>query len=170
MAIRRALPGDAEAIWGMHTKCIRTLCSSTYSSEEIEAWCDALSPERYREALRGDVDFFVAHRGEEILGICIFSLPEGELFALYVSPSSVGQGVGTELLKYVESLGIRRSLPGLTVRSTVNAESFYIRQGFVPQREERHELPGGLSLRCIRMYKSFPGKRPEMLERKECRP
>jgi len=164
MAIRRALPGDAEEVWRMHTECIRTCCSSSYSSEEIEAWCGALSPEKYREALRGGLDFFVAHREEEILGICLFSLQEEELFALYVSPAFTGQGVGTRLLEYVESLGIRRSLPGLTVRSTVNAESFYARQGFVRQREECHELPGGRGLRCIRMYKKLAGKSPETPE------
>ena len=139
----------------MHTECIRECCASAYSDEEIEAWCGALSPARYREALSGGVDFFVAHEEEQILGLCLFSLPAEELFALYVSPSHTGQGVGTMLLRYVESLGIRCNVPGLTVHSTVNAESFYARHGFLRLEEDRHELPGGRQLRCIRMYKSL---------------
>ncbi len=141
----------------MHTDSIRQGCSSAYTEEEIEAWCGALSPERYREALAGGIDFFVSHQEEEILGLCLFSLQEEELFALYVSPSHMGKGVGTALLEYVESLGVRRSIPGLMVRSTVNAESFYANHGFVRQREDWHDLPGGRILRCIRMYKKLSG-------------
>lgn len=151
--IRRATPADAEPICELHKESIRSLCRSSYSPEQIDAWTKPLQPDLYLPAMES-LEFFVAE-SPHIVGFVIVDLAGGELNALYVLPSTSGHGIGTELLLFAEDLARRRSLSALTLKSTLNAAGFYQSRGFRPIRRTVHVNPAGLELPCVEMSKAL---------------
>jgi len=79
--IRQAEPKDAELIWVMHSTSIRELCAGHYSAAQIQAWVGGLSPERYVGAMEL-FEFLIVEVENQIVGLCMFDLNNGELNAL----------------------------------------------------------------------------------------
>lgn len=119
--IRDATPGDAEAIRAVHRESIPELGTQAYSREQIEAWAQGCASADYTSAIeRGDLEYVVAEREDEIVGFGSLNLsaPEGyaaeadvEVTGSYVDPSVAREGVGsrlsTELEERARSRGVQ---------------------------------------------------------------
>ncbi len=154
MIIRSAKMGDTEKIASMHKASIEALCAESYSPENIAGWVSILSPDIYESAIKEKI-MIVAEREGRILGMGILNIENKKIGALYIHPKVKGTGVGSRLLQELEAIALKNNIDQLSLSSTINAFSFYTRQGYTGEENEIHELPNGTKLDCIRMYKKL---------------
>lgn len=149
-AIRRATIADAPAICRIHARAIRQTCGQVYSPRAIETWLEMLRPEKYHEQIATMI-FRVAEQRGDLVGFALFFPRSGELNALYVDPEAQGRGIGTALLEDVHRLARSLGLGVVHLRATLNAETFYARNGYVAERRTEHRLTADVVLPCIVM-------------------
>jgi putative acetyltransferase len=152
MNIRSASRMDAPSIRSVHHAAIRGICASAYSADQIDAWTSALTLDRY---VHEEVGFgvLVAEQAGRIIGFSVIDIPGAELNALYVAPSDGGRGVGSALLKAAEGLAAEAGLQRITLKSTLNAVTFYERAGYSQLGPTVHALPTAQKLPCVLMAK-----------------
>jgi len=77
---------------------------------------------------------FVAIEEGRVIGKA--SLEGNTVRSVFVVPSRQDSGVGKSLMNHVEQIAKARSIHCLTVSSSVTAEGFYRRLGFVARRDQ----------------------------------
>lgn len=82
-----------------------------------------------------DIHFFVAERGDEILGCCALSVKDhyGEVKSMFVDPVARGAGIAQALLTQVEETARGLGLPFLRLETgalLTEAHRLYARYGF----------------------------------------
>ena len=128
VGIRQATADDAGRIHEIHTQSVKTLCKAHYSSEQIAGWLKNRSPQGYLPGLeRGEM--FVAADGISVLGFG-HAIP-GEILAIFVAPEYAKQGVGIVLLEQALTAARAGSQRDVYLESTLNAQGFYEKAGFV---------------------------------------
>ena len=128
LGIRPATAADAGRIHEIHTQSVKTLCKGHYSSEQIAGWLKNRSPQGYLPGIaRGTM--FVATDGVSILGFG--RAGPGEIYNLYVAPEYAKQGVGILLLERALTAARAGSQRDVYLESTLNAQGFYKKAGFV---------------------------------------
>ena len=106
--------------------------NSKDQSPAITAFTLKIDPFRPRDT--GDErDYFVAEDGE-IRGV--LGLKDNELKTFFVDSKFQGQGIGTELIQYVEALIIKRGYSQSKVFSSITAKSFYEKHGYTVVQED----------------------------------
>jgi putative acetyltransferase len=151
--IRRATLGDRQAIYEIQRAAILETCRRSYPEEDVTVWAGLLSPDSYH-AIQ-DRYFVVAERDGQIEGFGQLDEQEGEVEAIYVSPSASGKGAGSAILRHLEDRARQCGLKELKVRSTLNAESFYARHGYQHLALIRYRLVPSLMLNCVEMRKQL---------------
>ena len=154
MVIRAAEIADSEKLASTHKASIEGICSSAYDALSIAGWVEILSPSIYKNAIENKVMILVEEK-EEILGLGILDLEQGEIGAVYIHPKAKGAGYGRQLLLELESIALKNNVRQLTLYSTVNALGFYQHHGYVSTNKTFHELPNGIRLECIEMHKTL---------------
>lgn len=149
--IRRATLDDRQAIYEIQRAAILETCRRSYPEEDVTVWAGLLSPDSYH-AIQ-DRYFVVAEREGRIEGFGQLDEQEGEVEAIYVSPSASGRGAGSAILQHLEERAGQCGLQELKVRSTLNAESFYARHGYQHLALIRYRLVPSLMLNCVEMRK-----------------
>lgn len=162
VAIRRAEPDDAQAIWAVHRASVLGLSAQEYTPDQIAAWVD-VSPDEFRDAMtaRGEL-FFVAEAAGEVVG---FAAVRGEeARAVYVRPDAVRRGIGTRLLDAVEREVRSRGGGAVSCEASLNAVPFYEANGYVAG--ERHvRVVRGAGLPSVRMSKDLRAGLPAAEQR-----
>lgn len=154
LAIRAAAEADLIAIRFIHRSSIREVCGPFYTPDEISAWLDALSPERYSDML-AQRHVLVAQREDELVGFGTAELESGTVNAVYVAPQHVGDGVGRRLVAALEEALSRASIERVQLHSTLNAVSFYAGLGYASDGPAQNELSTGVSLPCVAMHRTL---------------
>ncbi len=154
LTIRSAVDADAAAIWEVHSAAIERTCGRHYPTHVIGAWLERLKPESYAGVLRrGGV--VVAEENGRVVGFGQIDLANREIQAVYVSPDAQGRGVGAALLARLEEIALREGLSQLTLKATLNAESFYAAHGWRTIARDLHKITQQIGLKCIAMEKQF---------------
>jgi len=144
--IRQANRDDALAIHELHTRSVMELCKTYYSDAQIHGWIDHRTPEGYYSLIdRGT--HFVAIIDSQIVGF--EEAVPGEVLALFVSPDHVNRGIGTILFDHAMKTAIQSEK--VSLESTLNAVSFYIKNGFV-RVERRTTRRGNVDLPVVLMH------------------
>ena len=128
LGTRQATVEDAGRIHEIHTQSVKTLCKGHYSSEQIAGWLKNRSPQGYLPGI-GRGEMFVATEGVSILGFG--QAVPGEIHAIYVAPEYAKQGVGILLLEQALTAARAGSQRDVYLESTLNAQGFYKKAGFV---------------------------------------
>ncbi|HPI92376.1 MAG TPA: GNAT family N-acetyltransferase [Deltaproteobacteria bacterium] len=151
--IRKAQKSDAAMIHHMHVSSIRDLCGNTYTDGQILAWTKGLAPERYAQGM-DDLEFYVEEGQDGSLsGLLIFNRESGEVCALYVAPWVVRKGTGRRFMALAEDAVRGNGHAEMSLKSTLNAVTFYERLGFERRGDSVHGLLGGETLPCVQMTK-----------------
>ncbi|NER64469.1 GNAT family N-acetyltransferase [Pseudomonas sp. MAFF212427] len=130
ITLRPARAGDGAAVFALTHQSITELSGGCYSVEQLRGWMGQRTAQDYERSIaRGRM--VVACCGETLVGFV--DAEPGEVTRLFVLAQVAGQQLGSRLLQ----VGIEHALaPGvalLKVESTLNAEGFYRRHGFVAQ-------------------------------------
>lgn len=128
LRIRQATVDDAGRIHEIHTQSVKTRCKGHYSSEQITGWLKNRSPQGYLPGI-GRGEMFVATDGLSVLGFGQ-AIP-GEIHAIYVAPEYAKQGIGILLLAQALTAARAGSRRDVYLESTLNAQGFYKKAGFV---------------------------------------
>ena len=113
-----------------------------------------LAPAIYENAITEKI-MIVAEDEGGIQGLGILDPERREIGAIYVHPRVKGTGVGRRLLLGLEDRASKAHIHRLTLCSTLNALGFYRHHGYIREGKAYHELPNGVALECIRMYKTL---------------
>jgi GNAT superfamily N-acetyltransferase len=133
--IRRALPSDAEDISHVIVRALRETNGQDYPAHVITAVVEKFSPERVAEKLAAR-RAYVAIVDGAIVGTA--SLDGRIIRSVYVDPTYQGKGVGARLIDVLEGLAREQAVSTLSVPSSITAEGFYRKLGFVFVRDEFH--------------------------------
>jgi len=131
--IRPATTDDADAICRVAIRTLRVSNARDYPAEVIAELAAGFTPQRIAAFIAGR-PFFVAIAHGTIVGTA--NLDGATARAVFVDPDHQGKGVGTSLMAAVETLARARSATTLHVQSSITAEGFYKRLGYVCVGEE----------------------------------
>jgi GNAT superfamily N-acetyltransferase len=133
--IRRALPSDAEEISRVIVRALHETNRRDYPAHVITAVAANFSPERVAEKLAAR-RAYVAIVDGAIVGTA--SLDGRVIRSVYVDPTYQGKGIGAGLMDVLEDLAREQAVSTLSVPSSITAEGFYRKLGFVFVRDEFH--------------------------------
>lgn len=125
MPIRLATSNDAQKIHDLHTASVTQLCT-LYSPETRAGWLEGRSPKGYTGIARQEMYVYEDHG--TIRGFS--HVVPGEIVALFVSPDSARQGVGTALMAHTMPYARQNWDGPVRLEATLNAVPFYETVGF----------------------------------------
>ncbi|MFN2510109.1 MAG: GNAT family N-acetyltransferase [Pyrinomonadaceae bacterium] len=128
--------------------------NSRYTPEEIESWAAPRSPDEYKQAIHSK-QFYVAVENEVLVGFGVLNQESREIEAVYVSPDVMRRGVGLMILDRLEEKARALGLQELSLNASMNAVSFYLRAGYVAQKESKYRLRSGVEISCVPMTKKL---------------
>ena len=129
--IRRAMAGDAEAVYEIVLRALRETNARDYPESVIDRLVLTL-PERVSSKLV-EWHAYVAVVDGRIVGTG--SLNGETVRAVFVHPDYHGRGIGTKLMEAVENAANVQSVTTLSVQSSITAQPFYAKRGFKVIRE-----------------------------------
>ena len=147
LSIRDARLEDAIAISALIIAAIRETNAKDYPASFIEKLPEHFAPEHVANRIRSR-NTYVSVKSGDILGTA--SLDKATVRSVFVMPEHQGFGIGLALMKHIEELAMRTEVKTLTVPSSVTAEGFYQKLGYVKVREEYEGVE-----KVIIMSKSF---------------
>lgn len=133
--IRQAYEADAVDISAVIVSALRETNANDYSPEIITRVEQSFSAAAVRRLIENRT-VFVATRDGEIIGTA--SLDGKVVRTVFVSPANHRQGVGALLMAEIQQTAHARGITVLTVPSSVTAECFYSKLGFVAIRDSYH--------------------------------
>jgi GNAT superfamily N-acetyltransferase len=147
--IRPATVADAEAICRVAIRALRETNARDYTPDVIARLVAGFLPQRIA-AFIASRPFYVALVQGTIVGTA--NLDGTAVRAVFVDPDHQSQGIGAGLMAAIEDLARTRSLTMLHVRSSITAEGFYKKLGYVAVGNKFHGTE-----RTIMMKKHFDG-------------
>lgn len=145
--VREAEPADRRAIRDVHVASVRGLAADSYDDAVIEAWTgdEDRDPSVYAVDDE-DAVFLVADDGGGVVGFGELAdgpdatasydvVADAEIGAVYVAPDRAGEGVGSALLRELETRARPRGVSTVVLTASVNAVAFYEHHGY--ERVER---------------------------------
>jgi N-acetylglutamate synthase-like GNAT family acetyltransferase len=140
MRIRKARIADSAEIARLHRGTIRTVNKQDYPQEDIEAWSKRSTASRFRNS-HHKVQRYVAVEDGKIIGFVDIDREDPEeLGGLYIHRKFIGKGVGSKLLKAMESMAKKQGAKRLHLQSTLTAIPFYQKKGFKLLRKSKHTI------------------------------
>jgi len=154
--IRKAVEGDAQAIYDLRSRAILEECSGFYSVEQLSLWTKG----GVSESLMTDIvnSFYVSESDGQVIGSGKLTVEIGMLDAIFVEPQFFGKGAARLMVSFLENLALEHGLTSIKLESTLNATSFYRRCGFVGDEISTYHSPRGISLDCVPMQKTLETK------------
>jgi L-amino acid N-acyltransferase YncA len=143
---------DAEAIAECHKEAVEKKAAAFYGADVIDEW--SRSPNRI-ERIRGEIKnqdfiYLVACLGDSIVGYGIANPSAFELKSLCARSNEKGR-VGTSLLAALIDQCKKQNCAYLELSSSLNAERFYLDNGFRVLERSQHRLDSGVEMNCVRM-------------------
>jgi GNAT superfamily N-acetyltransferase len=133
--IRRALSPDAKEISRVIVRALHETNGPDYPAHVITAVAENFSPERVTEKLANRIAYVAIVDGA-VVGTA--SLDDRVIRSVYVDPTYQRKGIGTRLMDVLEDLAREQGVSTLSVPSSITAERFYRKLGFVFVRDEFH--------------------------------
>jgi GNAT superfamily N-acetyltransferase len=149
--IRPATAADAQAICRVAIRTLRATNARDYTPDVIARLVAGFSPQRIA-AFIASRPFYVALARGAVVGTA--NLDGAAARAVFVDPDHQGQGIGAGLMTAIEDLARARSVTTLHVQSSITAEGFYKKLGYVAVGEKFHGTE-----RTIMMEKHLDGER-----------
>lgn len=119
----------------IHTASMRLHAAHVLSEDELATFCDHVYSESYANAL-SRVRLIGAIMGDELIGTAGWSLGDDSgsgvrITGLHVRPLFTRMGVGTALLRAVETAARAGGFDTFSTRATHNAVAFFEARGYV---------------------------------------
>jgi GNAT superfamily N-acetyltransferase len=90
-----------------------------------------------------DMQGLVAEGDFSVLGICLYVINDDELDLLFIESFEENKGIGSTIIKEIESIAIEQQLKRIwlvTTNDNINAIQFYLKRGFIYKRIKRNSI------------------------------
>ena len=134
ITIRKMRSEDAKVIAELHKKVVREINSEFYSQGAIKEWTKDISEENVKHQFQNS-DWIAAESNNKLVGFGQYSVVDGEIYQINVSPDFLNQNIGRKLYDYMENDFMSRRVEKISLNSTLNAIGFYQKLGFKIVRE-----------------------------------
>ncbi len=132
---------DAPHLHTLFNETIRSINSSDYNREQINAWASKEITEAQWLKSFEEKYTFAAKEIHSYVGFCELRR-DGYIDRFYISKYRIGQGIGTLLYDKLEQHALSIGLKNLTVESSITALEFFKRRGFTIIQEQEIERRG----------------------------
>jgi putative acetyltransferase len=138
-------------------RAIRGLAVTHYPADVIERWVVPVTDETLHHLMENHEHEIrlVAEMDGKPAGIGALIVERSELRACYVVPEAARRGGGTALVREMERLARERGLTRLELAGSVNAEPFYIANGYVVRERSEVVLRNGHRMPAVWMEKEL---------------
>lgn len=151
--IRKAKISDTKEISKLLQDTIARVNSKDYSPEQVEFWKKADTEEKVAKGIKDKTRFTcVATLDNNIVGIG--ALKRNEITSIYVNADHLREGIGVQILDYLQKKALEKGIKKLKVESSLTAFEFYKKHGFKRIKQSFHKSPEG-KLPCIIMEKNL---------------
>jgi len=139
------------------SRAVRGLATRHYPPEVIEAWAPSVTDETVHALmLNADHEIrVIAELEGTAVGIGALIVETSELRACYVAPEGARCGCGAALVREIERLAREHGLTRLHLLASLNAEPFYVAQGYRVRERSEHILGSGQRMAALAMDKSL---------------
>ncbi len=127
IAIRPYQSGDELELSRLIQAALREVNSKDYSATVIERMCKNFTPKQIKE-LSTQRKMFVAVDAEQIVGT--ISLVNDTIFTVFVDPARHHQGIGTQLMQFIEGVAKQDGYSTVVVPASVTAHDWYKNLGY----------------------------------------
>lgn len=157
--LRSAIAADAERIAQVHFAAVHGSAAGSYPQEILKRWSPPVDEARialFRKAIEGGKELFVvAEDRDGVRGFGSVVPMMSELRAVYVDPPAGRHGIGSAILKHLEEAARQRGVLRLEMDVSLNAEPFYLHNGYTSVERSMHRLSGGGVMPCVKMFKDL---------------
>jgi putative acetyltransferase len=136
--LRPFLPADLPVLAEIFQASIEELTGEDYSQSQQEAWMAQAEEESFADKLAQGLTLIATVEGSPVGFIVLKDNERIELF--HVHPAVAGQGIGTMLYDAAEKLAVARGSARLMTEVSDNAQPFFHKHGFLPQRRNTLSL------------------------------
>ena len=156
LLVREARPGDESGMHEAHMRSIREVCIRDHGEEEVKGWGNRPLGDRWQKQVR-EAGSWVVELGGRIVGVAYIHVDKAEpevqahIHALYLAPEAIGKGVGRRLLGLMLDFARNAGAKAVTLDSTLTAQDFYKRFGFVETGPLNRKEIGGSQVRSYPM-------------------
>ena len=151
ITIRKASRSDTETVFKIRNRAIMEKCSDHYSAQDLKKWTTGNPSEEFFDTVEESI--YLAIINGEIAATGMIDIESGKIDAIFTDPDHMGKGAAKRMLEYLEQIASKAGLNEIRLESTLNAVSFYRMCGYVGDKIEIHESPGGVKLECVPMVK-----------------
>lgn len=166
-SIRAAGAEDFVAMDAVQRASGRALCTGWYDEGLLDAWIGRPKPQRYQRGVAAGDEYFVSVEDERLVCFGGINRDRGTVRALFVAPDHAGRGLATAMMECLLDRLRRAGVREVSVESSLNAQGFYQRFGFVEVGRDRMRLDNGLAMEAVLMStvladntSASPSKRP----------
>jgi putative acetyltransferase len=140
-ALRPFLAADTPVLAAIFAAAIEELTGEDYSEAQQQAWAGAADDEeQFGKRLAGELTLIATLQNSPVGFAALKGADHIDM--LYVHPSAVGQGVASMLIEALEKLAGGRGAKSLTVDASDNAESFFLKRGYVGKQRNTVTVNG----------------------------
>lgn len=133
--IRQARPGEELALHAAHMRSINEVCIKDHGPEETRGWGGRQPNDKWTKAIERGQAWVIEHEGQ-VRGVGYLGMVSAErarIFALYLTPEVIGQGLGARLARTLLDQARAAGAKEVLLESSITAHEFYRRLGFVDQ-------------------------------------
>ena len=153
--IRAAVKDDYIEMDAVFRASAQQLCVEAYGSDIVNAWAGQPRPERFVLGVENGDEQYVLLLDGKVICFGAINIDKQLLESLFVAPSHVSSGVGSELLEFLIERAIKAGVKILRLDSSLNAVNFYARNGFVEQRKSEFMSKSGVMLKSVIMERTL---------------
>ena len=155
MKIKTAALEDCKKISTLLRNSFKKINSKDYSPRHINAWVKFDSPKRIAEKINNKgLRNFLAIKHNQTIGFLSLSTQLGSLESLYINPDNIGQGIGSELLSFAESIIKSYDKKEVKLKASKTAVNFYKKKGYKETENTFTKIEGEI-IPVTKMIKEF---------------
>lgn len=140
--IRQATDKDLPSMITLFHNTVEQINSRDYTPEQIRAWRQKASAERWQELWNSNLSFIVAENSGGLLVGFTSVNPQGYIHSMFVHHLYQGRGIASALLKAVETYALTKKIPRLTSEVSITARAFFESRHFVLEKAEKMDICG----------------------------
>lgn len=157
MKIRMATASDIDCFMAVVETSILALCREAYTQQQIDALLQQYpGPNLYKKWLTERI-LIVAENEGGIIGFAQLDPDSASIEAVHVLPAYTHRGIGRRLLNEIENIAAQRGLAKISLDSSLNAERFYAKCGYLRKGSSQFKCNNGIELETVAYEKAMPG-------------
>lgn len=153
--IRAAETSDFDVMDAVFRASAKALCVGAYDVDTVAAWAGDPWPDRFIRSVEEGNQQYVLEIDNRVVCFGAIHIEQQRLVSLFVDPAYAGKGLGQSMFDYLLAQAKSAGVSELQLDSSLNAVTFYARNGFVEQSRGQFSTQGGVVLGSVQMSRTL---------------